>query len=169
MKQYTEWNVVSTSYDSLTLYRLTEKTVLGKKDNQYPFITVYNQKIGFSAFREDTLSKPQWYKRFNTRVDFGEEIRVTWKHKALLEYVAQELNTQTFYALTEAEHLVVREESEERYLSYAFLSQSGIQNGNLKLDLQNDFTTGDNRYPKNRQQTMHLLEKYSKTVVQRTM
>ena len=86
-----------------------------------------------------------------------------------MEYVAQELNTQTFYALTEAEHLVVREESEERYLSYAFLSQSGIQNGNLKLDLQNDFTTGDNRYPKNRQQTLHLLEKYSKTVVQRKM
>jgi hypothetical protein len=33
------------------------------------------------------------------------------------------------------------------------------------VDLQNDFTKGDNRYPKNRQQTMHLLDKYSKTVV----
>jgi hypothetical protein len=33
------------------------------------------------------------------------------------------------------------------------------------VDLQNDFTTGDNRYPKNRQQTLHLLEKYSKTAV----
>jgi hypothetical protein len=33
------------------------------------------------------------------------------------------------------------------------------------VDLQNDFTTGDNRYPKNRQQTLHLLDKYSKTVV----
>jgi hypothetical protein len=28
------------------------------------------------------------------------------------------------------------------------------------VDLQNDFTTGDNRYPKNRQQTLHLLDKY---------
>jgi hypothetical protein len=37
--------------------------------------------------------------------------------------------------------------------------------GNLKVDLQNDFTTGDNRYPKNPQQTLHLLDKYSKTVV----
>jgi hypothetical protein len=33
------------------------------------------------------------------------------------------------------------------------------------VDLQNDFTTGNNRYPKNRQQTLHLLEKYSKAVV----
>jgi hypothetical protein len=32
------------------------------------------------------------------------------------------------------------------------------------VDLQNDFTTGD-RYPKNRQHTLHLLHKYSKTVV----
>jgi hypothetical protein len=31
--------------------------------------------------------------------------------------------------------------------------------------LQNNFTTGDNLYPKNRQQTLHLLDKHSKTVV----
>jgi hypothetical protein len=40
-----------------------------------------------------------------------------------------------------------------------------MQHGNLKVDLQNDFTTGENNYPKNRQQTLHLLDKYSKTVV----
>jgi hypothetical protein len=40
-----------------------------------------------------------------------------------------------------------------------------MQHGNLKVDLQNDFTIGDNRYPKNRQQTLHLLDKYSKTMV----
>jgi hypothetical protein len=33
--------------------------------------------------------------------------------------------------------------------------------------LQNDFMTGDNRYPKNHHQTLHLLDKYSKTVVAR--
>ena len=33
--------------------------------------------------------------------------------------------------------------------------------------LQNEFTTRDNRYPKNRQQTLHLLDKYRKPVVQK--
>jgi hypothetical protein len=33
------------------------------------------------------------------------------------------------------------------------------------VDLQNNFTNGENRYLKNRQQTLHLLDKYSKTVV----
>ena len=28
--------------------------------------------------------------------------------------------------------------------------------------MQNGFTTGDNRYPKTRQETLHLLDKYSK-------
>ena len=39
----------------------------------------------------------------------------------------------------------------------------------LKLDLQNDFTTGDNRYPNNRKQTLVLLYKYTKSsVIQQT-
>ena len=92
---------------------------------------------------------------------------MTRQHKVLLEYVAQELHTQAFAALGVAEQQIVREDAEERYVSYAFLRQSGSQHGNLKVDLQNDFTTGDNRYPKNRQQTLHLLDKYSKTVVAR--
>ena len=159
--------MVSTSYESLTLYRLVEKTVLVHTEDQYPFTTVYNQELVFNAFRQDNLSNLQWYKRFNTKVDAREAIGVTLKHKVLLEYVAQDLYTQTFYALTEAEHLVIREDSEERYLSYTLLRQSGTQHRNLKVDLQNYFTTKGNRYPKNRQQTMHLLDKYSKTVLQR--
>jgi hypothetical protein len=49
--------------------------------------------------------------------------------------------------------------------SYAFLCQSGAQHGNLKVDLSNDFTTGSNQYPKTCQQMLHLMDKYSKTVV----
>jgi hypothetical protein len=63
------------------------------------------------------------------------------------------------------EQQLVRDSAEERYVSYAVLHQSGMQLGNLKVDFQNDFTTGDNRYPKNGQQTLHILDKYSKTVV----
>jgi hypothetical protein len=63
------------------------------------------------------------------------------------------------------EQKLVRDDAEELYVSYALLQQSVIKHGNIKVDLQNDFTTGDNRYPKNRQQTLHLLDKYSNTVV----
>jgi hypothetical protein len=63
------------------------------------------------------------------------------------------------------EQMVVRDDAEKWYVSYAFLRQSGNQHGNLKVDLQNDFTTGDNPYPKNLQQTLHLLDKYINTAV----
>jgi hypothetical protein len=59
----------------------------------------------------------------------------------------------------------VRDDAIERCVSYAFLRQSGTQHGNLKVELQKDFTTGDNHYPKKRQHILHLLDKYRKTVV----
>ena len=159
MNQDTEWNVVRTFYDPLTLYRLIEKTVLDQTEDQYPFATVYSQELGFYAFRQYTLYNQKWYEKFNTKVNVGEAISVTQQHKVILEYLAQELYNQTFSALMEAEQLVIREDAKERYLSYDLLRQSGTQHGNLKVYLQNDFITGDNRYPKNHQQTLHILDK----------
>ena len=92
MKQYIEWNLVSPSYDPLTLYRLIKMTVLGQTEDHYPFTTVYNQEIGFYTFIQDTLSNAQWYKQFNKKVDVRKAIGVTRQHKVLLEYVAQELH-----------------------------------------------------------------------------
>jgi hypothetical protein len=126
---------------------------------------VYDQESSFYSFKQETLSNPQWYERFNTKVDVSEAIGVTQQHTVLLDYVAQESYTKSFEGLGVAEQKLVRDDSEERYVSYAFLRQSGIQHGNLKVDLQNDFTTGDTHYLKKRQQTLHFLEKYSNTVI----
>jgi hypothetical protein len=98
-------------------------------------------------------------------VDVGDDVGVTRQHKVLLEYVSQETHTSAFTDLCIVEQRVVRDVAEEQYISYAFLRQSGNQHGNLKVDLQNVFTTGDNCYPKNCQQTLHLLDKYSKSAV----
>ena len=165
MEQDSDWKAVSTSYDPLTLYRMIEKTILAQTEDQYPFATVYEQEQAFYSFRQETLSNPQWYERFNTRVDIGEAIGVTRQHKVLLEYVAMESHAKAFATLTVAEQEAVRKDTEERYLAYAFLKQSGTQHIKLKSGLRDDFTTGNNNYPKNRQQTLHLLDKYSKTVV----
>jgi hypothetical protein len=165
MKQDKEWTNVSTSYDPLTMYRLIKRTVLAQTEDQYPFATVYDQELSFYSFRQETLSNPQWYEQFNTKVDVGDAIGVACQHKVLLEYVAQENHTSAFADLGIVEQRVVQDDAEERYISYAFLRQSGNQHVKLKVDLQNYFTTGDSRYPKNRQQTLHLLDKYSKTAV----
>jgi hypothetical protein len=141
--------------------------VLAQTDNQYPFATVYDQEPVLYSFKQESLSNPQWYECFNTKLDVGDVIGVTHQHKFILEYVAQELHNQDVGDLAATEQLLVRDDAEERYISYAFLRQSGTQHGNLKEDFQNDFTTGDKCYPKNRQHTLHLLNKYSNTVVAR--
>jgi hypothetical protein len=69
MKQETDCNTVSISYDPLTLYRLIERTVLTQTEDQYPFATVHKQELSFYLFKQDNLSNLQWYERFNTKVD----------------------------------------------------------------------------------------------------
>jgi hypothetical protein len=165
MKQDKDWNTVSISYDPLPLYRLIEMTVLTQTEDENPFATVYDQELSFYSFKQENLSNPQWYARFNTNIDISGAIGVTPKHKVLLEYVAQESYTRAFTDLGPVEQQLVRDDAEERYVSYAFLLQSGMQHGNPKVDLQNDFTTDNNRYPKNRQHTLYLFDKYSKSVV----
>jgi hypothetical protein len=93
MQQDMDWNTVITSYDPLTLYRLTERTVLAQTEDQYPFATVYDQELPFYLFKQDNMSNLQWYTHFNTKVDVSGAIGVTRQHKVLLEYVAQESYT----------------------------------------------------------------------------
>jgi ABC-type enterochelin transport system substrate-binding protein len=74
-----------------------------------------------------------------------------------------ELHQQAFDTLGAAEQQAIRDDAEERYISFAFLFQSGQNHAKLKKGLKDDFTKGDNRYPKNRQQqTLHLLDNHSK-------
>ena len=58
---------------------------------------------------------------------------------------------------------MVRDNAEDWHVSYVFLRQRGKHHSKLKADSQNGFTTGGDRHPNNRQQTLHLLDKYSKS------
>jgi hypothetical protein len=135
MKQDMDWNTVSISYDPLTLYRLTDNTVLVQTEDHYLFPTVYDQELSFYSFQQDNLPNPQWYEPFNTKVDVSGSIGVTRQHKVLLEYVAQESYTRAFTDLGPVEQQLVRDDAEEQYVSYAFLRQSGTQHGNLTVGL----------------------------------
>ena len=118
--------------------------VLAQTEDQYPFAMVYEQEISLCSFRQEKLTNAQWYEHFNTRVDVGEAIGITQQHKVLLDYIAQELHGDHYNNLMDAQQQEVQTDSEECYISYIFLCQSGKQHATLKTDLQNDFTTGDN-------------------------
>jgi hypothetical protein len=165
MKHDPDWPATSESYDPLMLLRMIEKTVLSQTEDHYPHAIVYDHELGLYGSQQNTSTNEQWYERYNTKVDVGSAIGVTRQHKVLLDHAAAEIHNQKFDVLSETDQKDVREKAEEQYLAYVFLRQSGKQHNKLKVDLQNDFTTGDDRYPKNRQEVLHLLDKYSKTAV----
>jgi hypothetical protein len=77
MKQDTNWNMASTSYNPLELYWLIKKITLAQTEDQYLFTTVYDQELNFYSFWQETMSNPQWYKKFNTNVDVALAISIT--------------------------------------------------------------------------------------------
>jgi hypothetical protein len=77
MKQDTDWDTASTSYNPLQLYRLIKKMALAQTEDQYPFATVYDQELGFYLFWQETMSNPHRYEKFNTKVDVASAISIT--------------------------------------------------------------------------------------------
>jgi hypothetical protein len=77
MKQNTDWNMAGTSYNPLKLFQLIEKMTIAQTEDQHPFATVYDQELNFYSFWQETMSNPQWYEKFNTKVDVALAIGVT--------------------------------------------------------------------------------------------
>ena len=85
---------------------------------------------------------------------------MTRKHKARIDNVSQEKHSDYFENIT-GEEKKVRMDADERYLTYILLQQSEKLHVKLKRNIHNDYTTGDDRYPKTRQNTLHLLTQYT--------
>jgi hypothetical protein len=165
MKHDTEWIPASRSYDPLTLLRLIERTILAQTQEQYPYATVYDQECALYGFSQNSGMSNGTNNSTPAKIDVGPAIGVTRQHQISLQHVAAKNGTTKFKDLSNTDQERVRTKAEEQYIWYVFLRQSGKHHNKLKVDLQKDFTTGDNRYPKNCQQTLHLLDKYSKSSI----
>jgi hypothetical protein len=55
MKHDTDWVTASESYDPLTLFRLIKKNVLAQTEDQYPYVTVYEQECTLYSFNQNNL------------------------------------------------------------------------------------------------------------------
>ncbi len=166
MKQAPEWTITSQSMDPLLLMSLIEKTVLAQTQDQYPYATICSQLRQIFEFQQNTMTNNEFYDRLNTKVDVAEAIGAEFNHKALQEFEASEKNPNVeLKDMTPDDQNKMKEVAHEALLSYLMLLNSGKQHDKLRMDLKNDFTTGNNRYPKTRQQVLHLLDRYTKSTV----
>ena len=90
------------------------------------------------------MTNDNYYERFNTKVDAEEDISITRQHRVLTERTSQE-TFKKFYDLSSDKKIEASKDTKEGYLSYIFLRKGGKQHKKLRVDLQNDFTTGDDQ------------------------
>ena len=64
--------------------------------------------------------------------------------------------------MTDANKIVVTNLARDRFIAYGMLKMSSNAHNKIKSDLSDDFTKGSDNYPTNSQQSLLLLDKYSK-------
>jgi len=159
-----EWTKVDSNIDPLDLYTLIEKTVISQSSDCYPCAIAYDHihKLYTEQIQTSKQTNDQWYSRFNTNIDVGASVGVSHQHKVVLDSEANKLYNKEFDLLDPiTEQPAIRVLAEERYLAYVFLQQSGKQHDQLRTDLKNDFSKGQDYYPQNRQEVLHRLGTFS--------
>ncbi len=96
MKQDSNWQTVSDSYNPLQLIKLIEKYILKQSNNQYKIGIVIEQLKLLLTYRQDNeVTNTAYYDRFKTRVDVEEHIGVSFDYPVLWD-----CNPKSFTAWT---------------------------------------------------------------------
>ena len=111
------------------------------------------------------MTNYQWYKRFNTKVYVGTSIGVTRQHLVILECTAHSIYSASYQDITDDQKIEIQTDAKERCLAYILLKDSTKTIENLITNLSEKYTTGENKYPRSRQTTLHYLEKHINSVV----
>ena len=162
MKQDGQWSTVSASYKPLDLYKLIERVILKQTEDQYPVAAVWEQLVSVYSAKQGNMTNNEWYERFTTKIEVAESVGCEFEFPKIWEYCAQVTYTKSYSQLTPDEQDKARVAAKERFLAYALMKTSSNTHEKIKADLSDDFTKGTDNYPETRQQTLLLLDKYTK-------
>jgi len=163
MKQEKKWEAVSASYDPLELYKLIESVVLKQTEDQYVVAAMWDQyKRVFNA-QQGTMSNTQWYEAYCTILEVAESVGCVFANDKTLDYCAQLLHKQPYEALGTADKKIVVEQARDRFIAFGLLRTSNKEHDHLKSALSDDFAKDQDNYPPTPQQSLMLMDKYSKS------
>ena len=162
MKQDKRWNAVSASYKPLDLYKLIERVIFRQTEEQYPVAAVWEQLVSVYSSKQVNMTNNEWHERFTTKIEVAESVGCEFEFPKIWEYCAQNAYAKSYSLLTPDEQDKARAAAKECFLAYALMKTSSNTHEKIKADLSDDFTKGTNNYPETRQQTLLLLDKYTK-------
>ncbi len=165
MKQEKAWAQVSVSYKPLDLYKLIESAVFKQTEDQYPVAALWEQYGAVYNAKQGNLTSTEWYERFNTKVEVAESVGCVFANDKTLTYCLELEYKLPYSQLTNANKIVVTNLARDRFIAYGMLKMSSNAHGKIKSDLSDDFTKGSDNYATTPQQSLLLLDKYSKKPV----
>ena len=172
MKQDSDWQATSDSYDPLKLLKLIEKFILKQSDNQYKIGIVIEQwKLLLGYRQDDTMSNAAYYDRFKTRVDVAEHIGVSFDNPFLWDWKSQELYGTDFDLLSDTvKEDKVKDDVKHAFLAYLFfINSNDKKHSQLKKTVANDHAKGDGEaYPNSCHAALTLMNDFKPLVVEAT-
>ena len=172
MKQDSDWQTVSDSYDPLKLLKLIEKFILKQSDNQYKIGIVIEQlKLLLTYRQDDGMTNAAYYDRFKTRVDVAEHIGVSFDNPVLWDLKSQELYSLDFASLSDpTREAKVKEDVKQAFLAYLFfINSNDKKHSQLKKTVANDHAKGDiEAYPSSCHAALTLMNDFKPLVIEGT-
>ncbi len=172
LKQDSDWQIMSDSYDPLKLLKLIEKYILKQSDNQYKIGIVIEQlKLLLTYRQDDGVTNTAYYDRFKTRVDVAEHIGVSFDNPVLWDLKSQELYSMDFDSLADAtKESKVKDDVKQAFLAYLFfINSNDKKHSQLKKTVANDHAKGDiAAYPSSFHAALTLMNDFKPLVIEGT-
>jgi Zinc knuckle len=169
MKDNATYDLVTKSGNPLKLKGLIDMIVMAQTEHQYYAKTIHEQEKGLLEFVQGNLTNAQYYKKISNRISVDKSVGITRIHKVTVKATAKKLFTKKVEGLNEDELHQAEEMAEGSYLAYLMIMNSSTQYDELKVSLADDYAKGKDTYPKNRQETLCLLDAFIKTAALRVI
>ena len=144
----------------LGLLEATRTIIYKFEDQKYLPLSLYHAKRNFYAFRQGKLPNPDYLDRFMNLVDMAESYGAKLSDQAMFK-IAQYSTVYSTIAeadLQDGDLKMIETTAQEIYLACAFVINSDLRRyGRLIEELENDYTKGNDNYPRNMVKAYQLL------------
>ena len=141
------------------------KTIIYKfEDQKYLPLSLHHAKRNFYAFCQGNLPNPDYLDRFMNLVDMAESYDAKLYDQEMFK-IAQDSTVYSTTAeadLQDDELKMIETTAQEIYLACAFVINCDLRRyGRLIEELENDYTEGNDNYPRNMVKYYQLLNEYN--------
>ena len=162
LKASTRWNDIKSRQDALQLLNEIRTITYKFEEQKYLPLSIHNAKATFYSFRQGNLTNSDYFQRFKNYTDIATSFDGNLHDEAITRMACREEHDHSdIEGLDEDEKTAVDEKASNMYLSIAFLQQSDRRHyAKLSEDLENDYTKGNDNYPRDVTKAYQLLNDY---------